>query len=78
MTNEEMWTHISKEVIEQQYGGNLPNIRNSYWPPNKELLLFVDRSKDKENNLISPERYRELYEEGQLKSTKILKKFVYK
>jgi hypothetical protein len=54
MTNEDMWTHISKEVIEQQYGGNLANIKNSYWPPNKELLLFVDRSKDKENNLISP------------------------
>ena len=55
MTNEDMWTHISKEVIEQQYGGNLSNIQNSYWPPNKALLLFVDRSKDIENNLVTPE-----------------------
>lgn len=78
MTHEDMWTHISKEIIEEQYGGNLPNIQNSYWPPNKQLLLFVDRSKDKENGLISPEDYRRLFEQGSLNGRKVLKKYVHR
>jgi hypothetical protein len=48
-----MWTHISKDTIEQKYGGNMQNLKNAFWPPSKPLLLFVDRSKDAQNGLIS-------------------------
>lgn len=78
MTHEDMWTHISKDIIEKQYGGNLPNINDSYWPPNKQLLLFVDHSKNTENGLISQQQYRIMFKDERLKDRKILKKFVQK
>jgi hypothetical protein len=52
--HEDMWTHISKETIEEQYGGTLPNLKNSFWPPNGTLLKFVDRSKEILNKLKTP------------------------
>lgn len=40
--HEEMWTHISKDTIEQQYGGNLSKIQEPFWPPNRHLLRFIN------------------------------------
>lgn len=71
--NDEMWTHISREIIEKQYGGNMPDMRDSFWPPRQQLLLFVDTRDQEENNLVSPARYRELYLAGRLQRRKVHK-----
>lgn len=59
LKNDEMWTHISKEVIEQQYGGSLRDIAKNYWPPSQQLLTHEDKVSD--NPLISKEKYQELF-----------------
>lgn len=73
-----MWTHVSKETIEQQYGGNMHNIQSNFWPPSKDLLRFINTQKQAENNLISPEKYFSLFTEGKLKGRKVLKSLVWK
>lgn len=32
-SHDDMWTHIDKEIVEQKYGGTLPNVQAPYWPP---------------------------------------------
>lgn len=76
--HEDMWTHISKDTIEQQYGGNMNNIKDSFWPPSEQLLTFVEKNKEIESRLISREQYRKLYEEGKLIKRKILRSLVWK
>jgi hypothetical protein len=73
-----MWTHISKDAIEQQYGGNMQNVKPPFWPPNQQLLKFVNGQKQAENKLITPEKYLSLYNEGKLKGRKVLKSYVWK
>jgi hypothetical protein len=29
----DMWNHISRDTIEQKYGGNMANMTGSFWPP---------------------------------------------
>jgi len=48
-----MWTHISKNVIEEKYGGQKANMSAEYWPPKKELMTTTSR--ENQNNLISVE-----------------------
>jgi hypothetical protein len=77
-THDDMWAHISRDTIEKQYGGTLPNVQGPFWPPNKQLLHFVNASKQAENNLISPEKYLSLFSNGKLKGRKVLKSLVWK
>lgn len=31
--NNDMWNHISRDTIEQKYGGDMANMKGSFWPP---------------------------------------------
>lgn len=31
--HDDMWTHISKKTVEQQYNGLMENQTGPYWPP---------------------------------------------
>jgi len=68
-----MWTHISKNIIEKQYGGNMPDLRDSFWPPRQHLLTFIDQPVQQNNDLVSPEQYRHLYLTDKLHQRKINK-----
>jgi hypothetical protein len=71
--NDEMWTHISRGIVERQYGGNMADMRDSFWPPRQQLLLFVDTADQQGNGLVSPGKYRELYLAGRLQRRKVNK-----
>lgn len=66
-----MWSHISKDIIEAKYGGNMPNFAGGYWPPSKQLMLFEDLAVQKENGLITPSTYEMYYQNGKLNATKV-------
>lgn len=77
-THEDMWTHVSRDTIEQQYGGNMRNLQSGFWPPSKELLRFVNTARQTANGLVSPEEYLSLFSEGKLAGRKVLKSLVQK
>ena len=70
-----MWTHISKNVIEEKYGGQKANMSAEYWPPKKELMTTTSR--ENQNNLISVEQYKKLYNDKKLLNRKIYLAHVY-
>lgn len=74
MSNDEMWTHISKKTIERTYGGERDVIKSDFWPPNREFLLFVDTGITQ--NLITVDQYKHLHQSGKLNNRKILQKYV--
>lgn len=39
-----MWTHIDKEIVEEKYGGTLPNQTGPYWPPSQKLMNYTSSS----------------------------------
>ena len=74
--HEDMWKHVSRRTIEHKYGGDMPNMTGNFWPPPYSLLVFVDENAKKNNNLISPGEYDELWKGNRLMNRKVLQKFI--
>ena len=74
--HEDMWTHISRAIVEQRYGGDMPNLVNNFWPPRQDFLLFTDPRAQSANNLITTEEYGNLWSQDKLLARKVLRKWV--
>lgn len=65
---DEIFEYINREQIEEKYGGFAPNVTevDGFFPPIMPSSNYLKDFDDKEDMLVSEEKYKEKYENGQL------------
>jgi len=64
-----LFTHANRDQVEQQFGGNAPNL-TQYWPPKIISSNYFVSEEDKKS-LITKEKYTALYNSGALQNMKV-------
>lgn len=73
---EPLFNHCGKDVIEEKFGGNRPNLTEGFWPPVQMTRKAFKMEPEHSKKLISPREYHDMFKDGRLKNRKVSKQLL--